>query len=375
MKKRFRKLVTMTLIITLLFTGNALAFSDIQNHWAEGVINWGHERIVLGKPMIAGYPDGTFKPNNSVTEAEFLTMILRGYGLELDRPEKNPNHWADSAYVQAVDERGFVVEGRHDISKRGFVITRTQVAEIVAATQGYQYDGRDAIHYLLLNGLAKGKDPDNITIANYGGNDRLTRAEAVQFIKNVLENGNRSIHSGLIKLGPVLPKIGDHDNIIPLKKVDQNKKGTAPDHDLLTDLNDTSTSTTQPTNEGNLTTYELSKYMAKQYNDLFLSYIKLEDNGVSGYNPTPPDNYEWAWIIAYEYKPEFNPNPARQFPFYSLVANKVNNREKFLAEIPMDKITNIEISVSLQPIKNGVPNILTTVYYPLTDEKEELYDY
>lgn len=29
--------------------------------------------------LVAGYPDGIFKPNQHVSEVEFLTMFLRGY--------------------------------------------------------------------------------------------------------------------------------------------------------------------------------------------------------------------------------------------------------------------------------------------------------
>lgn len=52
-------------------------FTDITGHWASGYIDAASER-----GFIKGYPDGTFKPENSVTKAEILTILIRALGLE-----------------------------------------------------------------------------------------------------------------------------------------------------------------------------------------------------------------------------------------------------------------------------------------------------
>ena len=62
-------------------------YSDVvANSWASGYINCCN---TLG--IIKGYPDGTFKPNNTVTYAEAATMLLRAlnYTRELEK-EKWP---------------------------------------------------------------------------------------------------------------------------------------------------------------------------------------------------------------------------------------------------------------------------------------------
>ena len=47
-------------------------FPDTAGHWAEAYI-----RLAAGNGWIEGYPDGTFRPNQSITRAETVTMIDR----------------------------------------------------------------------------------------------------------------------------------------------------------------------------------------------------------------------------------------------------------------------------------------------------------
>ena len=58
-------------------------FKDIKGHWAAGVI----ERI-QAKGLVSGYEDETFRPNNEVTNAEALVMVVRtlknGQGIDGD---------------------------------------------------------------------------------------------------------------------------------------------------------------------------------------------------------------------------------------------------------------------------------------------------
>ena len=47
------------------------SFSDTKGHWAEAEISKFND---LG--YISGYEDKTFKPNNSVTRAEFVKILI-----------------------------------------------------------------------------------------------------------------------------------------------------------------------------------------------------------------------------------------------------------------------------------------------------------
>lgn len=61
-------------------------FNDIKGHWAEETIIKFKE-----KNIISGYPDGTFRPDNSVTRAEFAKIITSAFDLQ----EKNSLDYED----------------------------------------------------------------------------------------------------------------------------------------------------------------------------------------------------------------------------------------------------------------------------------------
>ena len=65
------------LTMSLAISSTALAAipSDIGGHWAQGtIIQW------TSKGYISGYEDGTFKPDNSITRAEFVRLVNQSMG-------------------------------------------------------------------------------------------------------------------------------------------------------------------------------------------------------------------------------------------------------------------------------------------------------
>lgn len=183
MKKTIVVALSTSLIVGAGIAQAAASFRDVPaNHWARGVIDWG-----VDQHIVVGYPDGTFRPAQHVTEAEFLTMLIRAYNPKLPQV-KVKKHWADEIYAFS-RQMNYPLEGYDDLKKRAWVINRTRVAEIVAGAAGYNYTGRDAIHFLLAMGLARGKDPNQISIEGFKGEDLLTRAEAVAFVQNLLKSG------------------------------------------------------------------------------------------------------------------------------------------------------------------------------------------
>lgn len=179
--KKFKKTVlALTLVVTTAFSAipaiAAVNFKDVKkNDWFYATVEW-----VVDNDMVAGYPDNTFKPSKSVSEAEFLKLLIAAY--EPVQAGQGGN-WADPYYAFA-DKMNYPTSGN-----RNAAISRGAVAEIVSGAAGVNYKGDNAIVYLLGNGLAKGKVAGEISVGGYKAKDLLTRAEAVQFIKNAKENG------------------------------------------------------------------------------------------------------------------------------------------------------------------------------------------
>jgi S-layer homology domain len=78
------------------------SLSDISGNWAEPFI-----RVLTEKGIIAGYTDGTFRPDQPVTRAEFAALIRRAFP---DAPVVNsqktfrdvpPGYWAAEAIAKA----------------------------------------------------------------------------------------------------------------------------------------------------------------------------------------------------------------------------------------------------------------------------------
>lgn len=90
------------IILTNLDNPNQGIFKDIQGIYSEEYIRHLHD---MG--AIDGYPDGTFKPKDSVTRAEFVTMLLNS--LKVDKKSKSKGfkdtskHWAKDAINTACD--------------------------------------------------------------------------------------------------------------------------------------------------------------------------------------------------------------------------------------------------------------------------------
>ncbi len=155
-------------------------FKDVKNHWGRSAVEWG-----VGNGMVNGYPDGTFKPDKTVTEAEFLTLLIRAYQ---QVPKGDGGEWSDP-YYSIAEQMNYPTNGAVEKGKRNGIITRQHVAEILAGTQGFNYSGDDAIKFVLAKGLAKGTDASKISVESFNGSSGLKRAEAVQFIKTLKEKG------------------------------------------------------------------------------------------------------------------------------------------------------------------------------------------
>lgn len=76
------------------FVAAQVAFQDIKGYWAEPYI-----KALAAKKIIAGFPDGTFKPEQAVTRAEFAAIVNKAFSPAIVRPkldftDVSSNFWA-----------------------------------------------------------------------------------------------------------------------------------------------------------------------------------------------------------------------------------------------------------------------------------------
>jgi hypothetical protein len=167
---------------------------DISGHWAEAGIN----RLVAAGVM-SGYPDHTFKPDDTITRAEFCTVLVKALRLTggseaafVDLGE----HWAKD-YIAAAAANGIVHGTEGNKFAPDLPVTREQMALMIclakklAAFSGWQeysdadqisYWARDAVKTVSAEKLMSGYPDNSFKPQNFAG-----RAEAAAVIVKLMQ--------------------------------------------------------------------------------------------------------------------------------------------------------------------------------------------
>lgn len=89
MNKRFLSVVLCLLMVFSTFAASAASFPDVASHWANKEI-----QDMANKKIIAGFEDGTFRPENSVTRVDSLLLVSRILGAS----ESSLSDFVDASY-------------------------------------------------------------------------------------------------------------------------------------------------------------------------------------------------------------------------------------------------------------------------------------
>ncbi len=81
-----RRIIALSLALTFVVSNMAFAFSDLENHWAKNAVYYLKE-----KNLIKGYEDGTFNPEGNLTREEAAAIVSRLIG----ENESNNNSLTD----------------------------------------------------------------------------------------------------------------------------------------------------------------------------------------------------------------------------------------------------------------------------------------
>ncbi len=142
--------------------------------------------------VISGFPDGTFRPQETVTTGQALKMILLAAGY--DEPPAASSHWA-RGYLDFAIEQGFLTRFV-DITDLDVGITRALVAKLAAQALGLSYTGEDrpftdtddAYAAALQAAGIVGGYPDG----SFGPQKMLTRAELSAIVHRILTYRNQA---------------------------------------------------------------------------------------------------------------------------------------------------------------------------------------
>ena len=190
MKKRILALtLTLALVLTCFGVVQAAQFSDFSSsHWAYDAV-----MTLVEDGTINGFTDGTFRPNATVSRAQFVKMI--GKGTEISNAtytDVSPDEW----YYEYV-----ITSGLDPISADKFEpdtpITRNDVVNLLWKRNGSgevknapviitsQGTNPTAVGWVYAKGIMMGDDYINLRL-----NDSLTRAEAAALIVRARNNVN-----------------------------------------------------------------------------------------------------------------------------------------------------------------------------------------
>ncbi len=147
-KKRICMALAAALSLSLAVSATALAAipSDIGGHWAQGtIIQW------TTNGYISGYPDGTFKPDNSITRAEFVVMVNKAMGYNKRGnayfSDVSAAHWAYAEIMKGV-EAGYITGNGDGTFRPDAPVTRQEAAVMISKILGLDQDYASAAKYV-----------------------------------------------------------------------------------------------------------------------------------------------------------------------------------------------------------------------------------
>jgi len=181
------------------------AFPDVpEGYWARQQVS-----LISMLNIVTGYPDGSFKPEGSITRAEMAALLMRSQttrsqipGKEISFSDVARNHWA-SQYIADAAESG-VVEGYPDktfrpkgnITRAEGLAMIARFAKITQEVYSYQYFPDVTSTYWaspIIAGASKAGLLEYLKGKEFEPKKNLTRAEAVeilyrtQFVKGLLD--------------------------------------------------------------------------------------------------------------------------------------------------------------------------------------------
>ena len=314
MKKRI--LATFLSAVTLIACSSALAadYSDVnQSAWYASYVN-----KISELNAFSGYEDGTFRPDNQITQEEFIKTVVCLICGELNESNtptvKNTwnSKWSSWAvpYLDKAFELGLITEQDTMFKLVGIPCNRGEMAKVI--TRAVEYLKEDSVAdtstYItklkdynrmkeeykpyVLQAYAKGilSGYDDGTFRDDG---LLTRAEASSVLVRLIDKNER-VNADETLYDYFGRKVTWTE---PLRTdVPEQYQVSISDHEVISQAS----YDRAMANGGSISKYELNRSKAMMFEDLVLQSIKYDGNTITLTVPDYlPESQRWAIEIAY----------------------------------------------------------------------------
>lgn len=228
MNKKIVSILVLMSFLAFSFPGQGLAagdFSDINKHWAGEFIS-----TLSSAGYISGYPDGTFKPDKTVSQAEFITVLISCMGITPTDTQTShfsdiKNHWARGSINEAVKQGILVPSEYSNVLQPDSGLKRSQAAAMLVRALGRQPDNgaisftdKADVEKSMYRGYIKTAYDLNLLTGYPGGEfkpfEYVTRAQMCKLILNFMEvNGGAPTSAPSPTSNPVNPISGSFSAI------------------------------------------------------------------------------------------------------------------------------------------------------------------
>lgn len=190
--------------VEFVATTVAAGFRDIGGHWAQPYIE-----ALAAKGVIAGFNDGTFRPNERVTRAQFAAIVNKAFTVQSNQAcsafaDVRSNFWGFEA-IQTACRGGFLTGYPGNQFRPEQQIPRVQVLVALASGLGLRSENRQVLSvYSDMSGIpdwaqtAIAGATEKGLVVNYPIRDRLnpsqeaTRADVAAFVYQALVNAGQA---------------------------------------------------------------------------------------------------------------------------------------------------------------------------------------
>lgn len=185
-----KRLIGFLAVFSFIIVGSlTVSASDITGHIYEDAV-----KMLSDFEIMQGYPDGTFRPDNSITRAEFAALVVRFAGMEESvNGYYGPNIFTDvsqsdwySEYVAFCKSMGYIDgydDGRFGGSDN---ITSKQAVKIILSVLGYKNIAESSGGYP--DGYLKIAYQNNILKGISANDTGATRGEIARLLVNALDS-------------------------------------------------------------------------------------------------------------------------------------------------------------------------------------------